>query len=490
MLLFPAALSKSSCHPHGFPLFFFSAAKRRSFRHDCGMIRKIEERIDRVKGLLWYPSRLKGGLAGGLWMLVSCAWASAFSPADIRPTTLSNGLRVVLKRGTPELASVALWVRAGSCVETEATSGASSLLERLLVAPTGGRGLAAAVGALGGTCTADTSRDWLHLTATVPPASLEALLKGWQVLLARPPLTAAALRREQTALLSQIDAYRTLPRFQIPRLLVAQLYARHPYRLPAIGQPASIRALSLTALRRFYEKWFVPANMSLVVVSALAPDRVEACLQRTLAQLPARPRPVLPRPQEPPLARSRQIQTTLAGGPGQNKGRTFGMAFRAPGVGGPDVYAMDVLMALLGEIPQARLRERLKEELKFAREVSCEFLTQRDPGFFLILLSLTPEADPAAARQALLTELQRVARQGVAPEECRQARQWIARTYRFDSETPAGQADVLGFYEAIDTFRFAVTYLDRIASVTPQRVQAVARRYLTAAYAAVLFEVQ
>jgi predicted Zn-dependent peptidase len=108
----------------------------------------------------------------------------------------------------------------------------------------------------------------------------------------------------------------------------------------------------------------------------------------------------------------------------------------------------------------------------------ASFLTQRDPGLFII--SLVVESDTRSrAVSAVLSEVDVCVRTALmrllwrAPKRCWQGK------YIQQSETVTGQAGALGFYEMISTYEFAVTYLNRVQQVTVEDIKRVARNYLS-----------
>ncbi|MCC6445470.1 MAG: insulinase family protein [Armatimonadetes bacterium] len=415
------------------------------------------------------------------------ARAGAFDPHTLDAVRLPNGLRVVTGPGGPQVSVVSLWVRAGSRAETEATSGASALLQRLLARPDRPDSLASAVEGWGGALTGDTSRDWMHLTCALPHRAVPDILSRLRRALSAPPLAREAVEAEKAALSGQIAPRLADPEYQAPRLLARQLFGAHPYRLSPTGTPASLRALTPDRLRRFARRVLAPANCSLILLTLLPPARAKSLAARALGTLPRSGGAAPSVPAAAPLRSVRRADVSVPAGPRQEKGRTLGMAFRAAGVKG-EVCALDILLALLGEGPGSRLSRRLQAERGWVRSVRTDYLTQRDPGMFVIMADLAPGARPAEVESEIAALLRSVAGEGVTEDEVRRARQWVRRSYRYEAETLTGQAAALGFYEAIDTYRFAVSYLEQINRVTAADVRRAARAYLTAPYARILME--
>ncbi|HEU4751588.1 MAG TPA: hypothetical protein VFU47_00690, partial [Armatimonadota bacterium] len=66
----------------------------------------------------------------------------------------------------------------------------------------------------------------------------------------------------------------------------------------------------------------------------------------------------------------------------------------------------------------------------------------------------------------------------VPAAELTYAKRSLRGSYISDTETYSGQAATLGYYDSIDRWQFASDYLQHVDAVTPEQVQAVARKYL------------
>jgi len=72
---------------------------------------------------------------------------------------------------------------------------------------------------------------------------------------------------------------------------LATAYAAHPYRNPAIGWPSDIESLNITDAHKFFDRYYVAANMTTAIVGDVKPDEVFALAEKYFGRLPARPKP-------------------------------------------------------------------------------------------------------------------------------------------------------------------------------------------------------
>jgi predicted Zn-dependent peptidase len=156
----------------------------------------------------------------------------------------------------------------------------------------------------------------------------------------------------------------------------------------------------------------------------------------------------------------------------------LGYGFRAPGIARKrDVCAMDLIYTVLSDGRKARLTTEV-EEKGLVNAFDFQFLTQRENGLVLLTAATTPDKE-LEARTALTEQLERLATDGVTDDELVRARRVLRNSYAFSNEAYSDQIGSLGFYEMIDTYRFAIDYIDAVNQVTADDVKRVASEYLS-----------
>jgi hypothetical protein len=115
--------------------------------------------------------------------------------------------------------------------------------------------------------------------------------------------------------------------------------------------------------------------------------------------------------------------------------------------------------------------------LPLALGFDADYLTQRDSGLFLITLVAPRDRNETVG--AVLEEVNHVREEGLTESELARARFMLTQQYLEQSESVSGLAGALGFYEMIDNYEFATTYLDRVAKITNDDIKRMAQKYLT-----------
>ena len=158
----------------------------------------------------------------------------------------------------------------------------------------------------------------------------------------------------------------------------------------------------------------------------------------------------------------------------------FYFAWHIPELRHPDVPVLDVLAALLGNGRSSRLYQEVRENKGLVNSVDAWTYSPGSPGLFG--LSATVDAGKfAAARDAMLAEIEKMQATHVAAEELGKAvKQFVSATLSA-RKTMQGQAqDLGGSWLAANDLNFSERYLAAVKRVTPADLQRVAREYLAA----------
>ncbi len=413
-----------------------------------------------------------GALCLGLVSLPGSA--GTLDAGSVKETVFPSGLRLLVKEShATDLAAVQVWVRAGGFREDEKTNGTAHVIEHLVFkgSDTGGPGtLDGEVENLGGLLEATTEKDWTRFNCTVAGRYVGRIVNVVADALRKPKFDQNDWEAERPVIVDEITRISLDPDIAMARLLYSAAFQKHPYRMDVRGEPRFIQTLDLKDVRAYYQKHYVPANMTVIVVGSVDGAAVERAVRTAFqADTPA-PKPAESLP-EPEVACVQPVRRSI-NSPYQNG--YVGLAFPAPSVKDtPDVYAMDVLLTLLEMDGTGRLPRLMRDQ----GEVSASFETRRQPGLMTIIASTGPR-NTEQVETLIKRELELTASQAIPESEIGIAKRILRGAYVLDNETYSGQAGTLGYYAAIDRWQFASDYLARIDAVTPEQVQAVARKYL------------
>jgi len=421
------------------------------------------------------------GCLGFSLAAVPSARTGTLDAAHVKETVYPNGLRLLVKEArATDLAAVQVWIRAGGFLEDEKTAGTAHVIEHLLFKggsdqnSPGAGSLDGEIENLGGLLEATTQKDWTHLTCTISGRFADRVLNHIATALRTPRFQAADLAAEKPVIQEEINQIPTNPETSLTRALYQLAFKNHPYRHDVRGTAAFLNSLDLADVRAYYQKHYIPANMTVVVVGDVDAAEVERTVRTAFqADRPgARPAPAKLPPDETACAEAARhvVASRFSGG-------YVGFAYPAPSVkDDPDVYAMDVLLTMLESGGTGRLPRLLRE----VGAAQATFETRRQAGLFTIIAGAgAGGADIERVEALIRRELELISTQPIPAAELAFARRSLRGSYALDNETYAGQAGSLGYYASIDRWQFSSEYLAKIDAVTAEQVQAVARKYIS-----------
>jgi zinc protease len=390
---------------------------------------------------------------------------------------LPSGLRVVVKevRAT-HLVSLRIGVRIGSRFETPQNNGISHLIEHVVFR--GSRNtqpgeLMQMVEDAGGIANAETEKDYTHYYAMVTSEHFPAVLRAYSDVVLHPTFDPAELNREKQAVILELNRHNSNPINVVEDLATSELFRAHPYKMVAGGTEESVRRISRSALVEFHRRFYVARNMSVVIVGDVKADDAMEMVSKAFESVSTAEPPSVTLPEEPVVKGVRRISHTV---PLEQPMLAF--AFRAPGVVKPDdVWAMDVLLTLLGEGRTSRLHRALQQRTQTVTAFETTYLTRHDPGAFLVS-AIVPPDNAERAQKMILEEIQTVRRDLVPEAELQRAKGVLIGQFSAQNETVDGQGGTLCFYETLSNYQDAVNYVDNVRKVTAAQLRRVAQAYL------------
>lgn len=409
-------------------------------------------------------------------MLSALAFSAHAGP--VTEATLANGLRVVIEP-TPArgLVSVAFCIKAAPLYEPAGKAGVANAVRFMAFdyASAGAPPLALQLVDLGCRFESYTSTDATQVRLTLAAAALPEMLPRLVAGVFEPVLTEEAWAGALPQLRRRLTDRREMPTERLEMALWESAFDTHPYRNPVEGTPDTVGDLNSEDLRACHQQLWAPGNMALLAVGDVDPEQFLALARECLERYPAREVSLPQVAREAPLAspRSRLERTAT-------RATILSFAWRAPGIERKrDVCAIDLIYALLGEGPDARLVKSLllNEAIQSLPEV--QFVTRRDPGL-LVITCLCPPDKEFDVRETVLAEVKALRDAPITQADLAEARRLIRDGYLLDNQGISGDIGSMAFYEAIDSYAFAHDYLAEVDRVTVQDIQRVARAYLGA----------
>jgi zinc protease len=290
---------------------------------------------------------------------------------------------------------------------------------------------------------------------------------------------------ERTVVLSEREGGENDPQFRLQEAVQQAAFRVHPYHHEVIGDAVDLKSMTRDDLFNHYRTYYAPNNAVLGVAGDFKTEEMLGRIRELFESIPSGPTP--PRLTRPEPAAIGEHRLTVEG-PGDTA--FLQVAYRAPAASEADFLTMTVLDSLLagpsslsvfggGGISNktSRLYRALVEK-ELAVGVSGGLSVTVDPFLYAISATIHPKHRPEDALGALDEEIQRIREEMVSQAEIERAIKQARALFAYNSENVTSQAAWLGQAHMFADYDWFLTYLERLARVTPAALQKAAREYL------------
>jgi len=336
-------------------------------------------------------------------LLMSSFGVSAQKKAD-SPTfkveyekfTLPNGLEVIfhVDRSDPVVA-VNLTAHVGSAREKEGRTGFAHLFEHLLFLESenlGKGGLDKMTARIGGSgANGSTSRDRTNYLQTVPKDALEKMIwaeadkLGWFINTVTEPVLA---KEKQVVKNEKRQSVDNQPYGHTQYVIDKALYPTdHPYNWQVIGSLEDLDNATLSDVKEFFRRWYVPNNCTLTIAGDFDTKQAKAWVEKYFSEI-KRGEEVQPLPK-----RAGNVKETVKFYHEDNFARLPELTYAWATVEQlhPDSYALDVLTQYLTNGKKAPFYKVLVEDKKLTSDVSMFNYDSELAGQIMLQISAFPD---------------------------------------------------------------------------------------------------
>ena len=394
-------------------------------------------------------------------------------------TTLENGLIIIVREDhSAPVVSAQAWCMAGSIHEGKwLGAGMSHVLEHMLFKGTTtrpGSRIDQEVQEAGGYMNAYTSFDRTVYHIDVPNTGARVAIDILCDIMQNAALPADEMAKEKEVITREMDMNVDDPGRRAGRRLFETAYTKSPYRFTVIGYPDIFNELKPEDILAYYHEKYAPNNVFYVVAGDIKNEEVVAQIREAYAKSKAKAIQSVVLPEEPKQTAPREI---IEEAPIELGYLHF--AWHIPEVRHPDMPALDVLAALLGNGRSSRLYQEVREKKALVHSADAWTYSPGNPGLFGLSATVDPDKF-VAAREALLGEVEKMKAGAVPAEELSKAvKQFVSGTLSSRKTMQGQAADLGGNWLAANDLNFSERYLAAIKRVTPADLQRVAGQYLS-----------
>ena len=285
----------------------------------------------------------------------------------------------------------------------------------------------------------------------------------------------------------EYNMYANDPSSQVNNQLQEDIFKGSPYERDIIGLPEHLKNPRLSKLIEFYNTWYVPNNMALIIVGDFDAEKAKPMIAEAFGRLQPKELPV--RPTYP--------EVSFEGNPSKhyNLGYNPQVAWVYKGVkkGDPDEDALDFVCALLynGQIG-------LLDRVNTKGDVSASYAysdPRRTTG--RIMIEAVPYYDAnqqmfesdKATKAIVMKEVDKIKSGDIDDELIANVKRLYAQQNKRQEESPTTKVYQLLYSFIYDTpIDNIFTYNERIQNLTKEEIVRVAKKYFDAPYMTISFD--
>jgi zinc protease len=401
---------------------------------------------------------------------------------------LENGMTVILQEiHTAPIVSVWVWLRVGSRNERPGNTGISHWTEHMQFKGTSrfsGDVIDKIIAREGGYRNAMTFLDWTAYFETLPADKVDLALDLEADRLVNSLFDSDEVESERTVIISERQGNENEPLFLLSEEIQAGAFRVHSYHHEIIGDLADLQQITREELFQHYRTYYTPGNATLTIAGDFQTESMLARIRHLFEPLPHSPLPPQRTRPEPKQLGERRL---IVQGPGETT--YVQVAYHAPEAVHPDFFPYLVTDSLLtgpsnlnffgsGISNKTSHLYRLLVEKELAVSVSGGLAATIDPYLYNIIATVHPTSTAEQVIQAIDAEIAAF-QQDLQPEaEVARAVKQARALFAYGSESITNQAFWMGYSAIFANYDWFLTYLDKLAAVTPADIQRIAQTYL------------
>lgn len=403
---------------------------------------------------------------------------------DYEKFTLPNGLEVIfhIDRSDPVVA-VALTAHVGSAREKAGRTGFAHLFEHLLFLESenlGKGGLDKMSARIGGSgANGSTSRDRTNYFQTVPKDALEKMLwaeadkLGWFINTVTEPVLA---KEKQVVKNEKRQSVDNNPYGHTFYVIDKNLYAEdHPYNWQVIGSLDDLQNATLSDVKEFFRRWYVPNNVTLVVAGDFDKAQARKWVEKYFSEI-KRGEEIKPLPK-----RAGMVKETVKLYHEDNFARLpeLNMAWVTVEQYHPDAYPLTVLAQYLSQGKKAPFYKVLVEDKKLTSNVSIFNRTSELAGQMHLSVRAFADKDLDEVSKAIDEAFAKFEKEGISEKDLNRIKAGQETQFYNSLSSVLGKGFQLAQYNIFaGDPGFIEKDIKNILAVTPADVMRVYQKYI------------
>lgn len=283
----------------------------------------------------------------------------------------------------------------------------------------------------------------------------------------------------------EYNMYANNPSSQVSKQLMQDIYKGSPYERDVIGYPEHLKNPRLSKLIEFYNTWYVPNNMALILVGDFDTEATKPMIAETFSRL---------QPKELP-ARPSYPDVELTGNKHYKLGYNPQIAWVYPGVkaNDPEQEVLEFVCLLLSNGQTGLLdKVTINGEVQYA---GAGLDARRNAG--RIIVQAVPYYDAnqqmfesdKATEKIIMKEIDKIKAGDISDEMIASVKRMYAQSYKVANESPASKMNwLLSAFMYDMPLEQVLNANERIQALTKEEIVRVAKKYFNQDHMTVSFD--
>ena len=377
---------------------------------------------------------------------------------------LENGIQVVLAPASGSgLSTVNVWVGAGSAHDPPGRQGLAHYFEHMVFK--GSERYPGQAGhwveSRGGYINATTSLDYTEYHVVIPSEHTQLAIDLLADLVTRRDFSHQEMETERSVVLREWDRREDIPGLNLRINTRLALLGSHPFALPIVGTTESINSITRTDLVQWAERFYIPDNMTIVVVGDGDHNSLLDQIKTSFGAIASGPLPFVAMPELVKQEGYRQHTLEYTG-----ELERLALAWAVPALHDLEELATKELLAYL---------LALELDYEYGR-TKVAYDPTLSPGLFLLEFEFPSDIDSDEIRNDILADLEFVLSGHVHRAHIALAKKWLTKDLISKHKTGIEFANQLGLFaiatgDPLDAF----SYIDQVQRVGKRQLLAMAR---------------
>lgn len=322
---------------------------------------------------------------------------------------------------------------------------------------------------------AGTSYDFTMYYNSFPSNHLEKWLELYSERMINPVFR--TFQPELETVYEEYNRAQDNPGRRLMQFVSENLYNGHPYSRAVIGLGSHLKNPQLSRLIDFYNTWYIPENMALILVGNVDFDQALPLIKEKFAKMPKRPLPIRQSHVTKEIKGRKEVSAKLMPYP------MLVMGFEGVIAGHTDELTLQIACRLLSNSSQTGMLDRLMLDGE-VNGISCNSDSRKESG--RILFTAIPYYDQSQRSWSSHASVEKMIQKEIDNLKNGNFEDWVLesikgemiRSYNISMESNQGKMNQL-----LEVFVYdkqigeILEYPDRVKRVTREQILEVAKRY-------------